>query len=106
MLRASTSKGDGQASKKPKVDANNNCNCTGKCLTNRCACVTGKRGCGSGCKCKSKCKNVFSHLDYFFGDEECDLSPCFEHWLMKNAKNGVETIDRNALRDRITSTAK
>lgn len=106
MLRASTSKDDGQGSKAKRPKTEHNCTCSGKCLTSRCPCVTEKRGCGSSCKCKTKCKNAFSHLEYFFGaDETSDISPCFEQWLLKNAKNGVETIDRSALRDRITRTS-
>ncbi|XP_037029931.1 uncharacterized protein LOC119069860 [Bradysia coprophila] len=106
MLHASTSKDDGQISKAKRSKTEDNCPCSGKCLTSRCVCVKAKRDCGSTCKCKSKCKNVFGHLEYFFGaDTTCDINPCFEQWLMKNAKNGVETIDRNALRDQITSSA-
>lgn len=107
MLRASTSKDDGQSPKAKRPKTENNCTCTGKCQTNRCDCLKEKRGCGSTCSCKTKCKNVFSHLEYFFGaDETCDITPCFEQWLLKIAKNGVESIDRKALRDRITRGAR
>lgn len=108
MLRtsASTSKDDNQGSKAKRPKIEHNCTCTGKCQTNRCVCLKEKRGCGSTCKCKTKCKNVFSHLKYFFGDESSDISPCFQQWLLKNAKDGVEKIDRLALRDRIIRSAK
>lgn len=107
MSSACSSKGDdgqGPMAKRPKTE--HDCTCTGKCKTGRCFCVKGKRGCGPTCKCKSKCENVFSHLEYLFGpDKSCDINPCFEHWLLKKVKNGVENIDRNALRKRITRSA-
>lgn len=107
MLRASSSKDDGEGAKAKRPKTEHNCTCVGKCKTNRCFCVKEKRGCGSSCKCKSKCENVFSHLDYFFGqDETCNINPCFGQWLLKNAKNGIEVIDRNLLRDRIICSDK
>ncbi|CAF4096342.1 unnamed protein product [Rotaria sordida] len=57
--------------------------------------------CNSSCGCGSSCRNMFNHLEYFFGEnQKCSVNPCFSKWLVKNAKNtdGFQMIDCDKLR--------
>lgn len=79
------------------------CECGGKCDTRLCKCYLNGRGCDESCECSS-CENMFNNLEYFFGeDENCTAHPCFAKWLMNNTfGTGLEVINRNVLRDRLT----
>lgn len=85
------------------------CSCRKGCATGSCSCFKEGGGCSASCGCKGKCRNMFNHLDYFFGSgRNYSAHPCFAQWLKKNVKNadGLQMVDRDNLRRRIVNSSK
>lgn len=89
--------------KDPNYEKKEKCKCNGSCKTRSCSCYEFGSGCNPSCACAGSCKNMFNHLEYFFGETESDANPCFAKWLIKNGNNesALKSTDRNNLRDRI-----
>ncbi|CAF0868123.1 unnamed protein product [Rotaria sordida] len=80
------------------------CTCHKGCSTRSCSCFKNGSGCNSSCGCNGTCRNMFNHLEYFFGnDKKYSAHPCFAQWLKKTVKNAdaLQMIDREKLRQRI-----
>ncbi|CAF3712108.1 unnamed protein product, partial [Rotaria sp. Silwood1] len=60
------------------------CTCHKGCSSRSCSCFKDGSGCNSSCGCNATCRNMFNHLEYFFGkDEKYSAHPCFAQWLKK-----------------------
>ncbi|CAF1137432.1 unnamed protein product [Rotaria sordida] len=87
--------------KNPNYEKSDKCQCTKGCSKRSCSCFKYGSECNSSCGCGSSCRNMFNHLEYFFGEnQKCSVNPCFSKWLVKNAKNtdGFQMIDCDKLR--------
>lgn len=85
------------------------CSCRRGCSTRTCSCFKDGGGCGPSCRCKGNCRNMFNHLDYFFGaGRNYSAHACFAQWLKKNVKNAdaLQMVDRSNLYRRITKCPK
>lgn len=84
------------------------CNCKTGCKTISCGCYKFGSGCSEVCGCATfklsqpRCNNIFSGLNYFFGNSiNCSASPCFAKFLVEQCQNGFQSIDRDGLRNKI-----
>ena len=90
-------------------DDTEKCPCRKGCATRVCSCFKNGDGCSSSCGCSAICRNMFNHLEYFFGnDEKYSAHSCFAQWLKKTVKNAdaLQMMDRDKLRGPIVKSHK
>lgn len=82
------------------------CGCLTGCKSNSCHCVKFGIGCNLSCRCYDllNCHNILSDINksYFFGTASTP-NQCFATYLVAHTPN-VETIDRDALRNKIMNS--